>query len=464
LLGGQRRRAAEPRSTDLLDRPEPRTAAMQVAIVGLGYVGSVTGACLADAGHDVTLVDVNPLKIAQLNAGESPIAELGLQDLIGDGVERDRLRATDDIASAVKRSDVVIVCVGTPTAVNGDVRLDDVITVSEQIGDAIADARDGVVILVTSTVPPGTVEGTITPILEARSGRVCGEGFGVGFSPEFLREGSAINDFRNPPKTVIGTNDEHSFATLEQLFSPFASSITRVPIPVAETVKLADNAWHALKVTFANEIGRFCDANGVDSHDVMTVFKSDTRLNISTAYLTPGFAFGGSCLPKDLRTVTYRARAMGVRMPVLDSVLGSNREHIAHALRKIEALPGRKVAMLGIAFKSGTDDLRESPMLELVERLLGKGYEVCVHDEHVNLAKLVGANREYVLNKLPHIASLLTDDLDAVVDGAEIIVIAHSGASLGRHAETLRADQHIVDLSGAGRASRGHPNYGGLTW
>jgi GDP-mannose 6-dehydrogenase len=438
---------------------------MRVTIVGLGYVGSVSGACLADAGHDVTLVDVNPTKIAQLNAGESPIAELGLQDLISSGVERGRLRATDDIASAVHGADIVIVCVGTPTAVNGDVRLEDVITVAGQIGDAIADAKDGVVILITSTVPPGTVEATITPILEERSGRKCGEGFGVAFSPEFLREGSAINDFRNPPKTVIGANDEMSYAPIEELFAPFASgSITRVPVTVGETVKLADNAWHALKVTFANEIGRFCDANGIDSHEVMTVFKSDTKLNISTAYLTPGFAFGGSCLPKDLRTVTYRARAAGVRMPVLDSILGSNKEHIDHALRKISALPGRKVAMLGIAFKSGTDDLRESPMLELVERLLGKGYEVSVYDEHVNLAKLVGANREYVMTKLPHIASVLTEDLAGAISDAEIIVIAHSGASLGAHAERLRPDQYVVDLSGAARSSRGNGNYVGLTW
>lgn len=436
---------------------------MRVTIVGLGYVGSVTGACLADSGHDVTLVDVNAMKIAQLNAGQSPVAELGLQDLIRSGVERGRLRATEDLTGAVQTSDIVIVSVGTPTALNGDVRLEDVITVSEQIGDALADAPDGVVVLISSTVPPGTVEGTILPILEKHSGRSCGEEFGLGFSPEFLREGSAINDFRNPPKSVIGANDERSFLAIESLFAPFASNITRVTIPVAEMVKLADNAWHALKVTFANEIGRFCNANGIDSHDVMTVFKSDTRLNISTAYLTPGFAFGGSCLPKDLRTVTYRARSMGLRLPVLDSVLGSNREHIDHALRKIAALPGRKVAMLGIAFKSGTDDLRESPMLELVERLLGKGYEVVVHDEHVNLAKLVGTNRDFVMNKLPHIASLLTDDLNAAIEGAEIIVIAHSRASLGQAAE-LRSDQYIVDLSGAARGSRNSSNYVGLMW
>jgi len=407
---------------------------------------------------------VNDTKIDMINSGESPIVEFGLSELVEANVARGRLRGTKDLPAAVQQSDIVIVCVGTPTGPNGDVSLKDVSTVAAQIGDGLRGDDSWRAILVTSTVPPGTVEGVLIPIIEEKSGLKCGTDFGVAFSPEFLREGSAVTDFKNPSKTVVGATDERTFAAVSTLYAPFNSVITGVSVGVAEMVKFTDNAWHALKVAFANEIGRFCDAHGLDSQAVMTVFKTDTRLNISPTYLTPGFAFGGSCLPKDLRTLTYRARATGVRLPVLDVILGSNREHVDLALRKINELGGRKIALLGLAFKSGTDDLRESPMLELVERLVGKGNTVVVHDEHISPSRLVGSNREYVMQKLPHIASLLVDDLSEALRDADIVVVAHSNAAFSDLMSRVRPDQVVLDLTGVARPSAPAANYVGLTW
>jgi GDP-mannose 6-dehydrogenase len=437
---------------------------MHITVVGLGYVGTVTGACLADGGHDVTIVDVNEIKIDMLNAGESPVVEFGLAELVETNVGRGRLRGTKDLPSAVETSDIVIICVGTPTGANGDVSLKDVSAVATQIGDGLRNTTAWRAILVTSTVPPGTVDNVLIPILEEQSRLRCGVDFGVAFSPEFLREGSAVTDFKNPPKTVVGATDPRTFNAVSQLYAPFNSTITSVTVGVAEMIKFTDNAWHALKVAFANEIGRFCDAHDLDSHAVMSVFKTDTRLNISPTYLTPGFAFGGSCLPKDLRTLTYRARAAGVRVPVLDVVLGSNREHIDLALRKVNELGGRKIALLGLAFKSGTDDLRESPMLELVERLLGKGHTVVVHDEHISPTRLTGSNREYVMEKLPHIASLLVEDLAEAVSDADIVIVAHSNAAFSDLISQVRSDQIVLDLTGVARPSEPAQNYVGLTW
>jgi GDP-mannose 6-dehydrogenase len=304
----------------------------------------------------------------------------------------------------------------------------------------------------------------LIPILEKHSGLRCVSDFGVAFSPEFLREGSAVNDFLNPSKTVVGATDDQAFAAVSALYAPFNAAVTRVAVGTAEMIKFTDNAWHALKVAFANEVGRFCDAHDIDSHAVMTVFKTDTRLNISPTYLTPGFAFGGSCLPKDLRTLTYRARTAGVRLPVLDVVLGSNREHIDLALRKVNELGGRRIALLGLAFKSGTDDLRESPMLELVERLLGKGNAVVIHDEHISPSRLTGSNREYVMQKLPHIASLLVEDLSQALDDADIVIVAHSNAAFSDLMNRVRPDQMVLDLTGVARPSSPTANYVGLTW
>lgn len=437
---------------------------MRITIVGLGYVGSVTGACLAGSGHDVTFVEVNPVKVAHLNAGRSPVVEDGLPELIADCHAAGRLRATEDLADGLEQADTVIICVGTPTRGNGDVRLGDLERVCRQIGAALAQRRDWLLVVVTSTIPPGTTEDLIIPLLEKESGKNCRTQFGVVFSPEFLREGSALADFRHPEVTILGASDDRALDTARKLYEPFGGQISTVSLPVAETVKLAGNAWHALKVVFANEIGRFCESQSIDSRAVMEIFMQDRRLNVSAAYLKPGFAFGGSCLPKDLRTLNYRARVQGVELPVLDNILRSNRAHIDLALRKIEEYGVRRITVLGLAFKHGTDDLRESPVLELVERLLGKGYEIRLHDAGVLLPSLVGANREHLLQTLPHVAAYLVDDLSEAISGAELIIVAQGNPDYAEIVEGLEPEQKVLDLHGIARISGAGSTYRGLLW
>jgi GDP-mannose 6-dehydrogenase len=436
---------------------------MRISVVGLGYVGSVAGACLSSIGHDVTFVDVNPVKIAQLNAGESPVVEPGLAELVARGRDAGRLRATTDLAAALTEAEVALVCVGTPSRANGDVRLDDLDTVCTQIGVAMAEREEWLLVLITSTIPPGTIEQLVVPRLEKESGRTCGVDFGVAFSPEFLREGSAVADFCRPELTVVGATDDRSLAVGASLYEPFGGQVMTATVPVAETVKLIGNAWHALKVTFANEVGRFCDSQGVDSRAVMDLFMADHRLNVSAAYLRPGFAFGGSCLPKDLRTLNYRARIQGVELPVLENVLRSNQVQVELALQRIEEYGAHRVAVLGLAFKHGTDDLRESPVLELVERLIGKGHDVRLHDESVRLPRLIGANRDHLLRTLPHVTSHLFEDVDEAVEGADVVVLAQGNPAyldvLGR----LGPDQEVLDLVGVGRGAA-VPHYRGLVW
>jgi GDP-mannose 6-dehydrogenase len=437
---------------------------VRIAVVGLGYVGSVAGACLAAVGHDVTFVEINRTKVEQLNNGLSPVREPELPELIRSGHAAGRLRATDDLVGAVEASDTTLVCVGTPTGPNGDVHLDDLEAVVDRIGFALADRSAWHLVLISSTIPPGTTETMIVPLLEKQSGKTCGVGFGVAFSPEFLREGSAVADFRNPDLTVIGAGDEQSLESATAVFGPFGGRVLTTAIPVAEAVKLAGNAWHALKVTFANEIGRFCAVQQIDSRAVMNVVKQDTRLNISAAYLSPGFAFGGSCLPKDLRTLNYRARTGGTELPVLDNILRSNRAQVDFALEKIERYGRQRIAILGLAFKHGTDDLRESPNLELVERLYGKGYHVTLHDENVSVPHLIGANRAAALRSLPHIASLLRSDLADVLADAEVVVIAQSNPAYLDVAERLSPEQYVLDLTGVARGSGTRDRYEGLVW
>src|SRR5579884_248247 len=369
---------------------------MRITVIGLGYVGTVVAACMADSGNDVCVVDVNATKVAQLNQGESPILEFGISDLVGRNVAAGRLRAERTLASVPPGSSATIICVGTPSSPSGDVHLGDLVSVVDEVGAMLAATDEWHLVVLTSTVPPGTTSDLVAPRLAEVSGKKCGVDFGVAFSPEFLREGSAVADYRNPAKTVIGASDGEALDAACELFAPYAPSILKTDLRSAEMVKLADNAWHALKITYANEVGRVCSSLGVDAQSVMEIFKRDTRLNISAAYLSPGFAFGGSCLSKDLRTVTYRARQSGVETPVLDAILRSNRSHVDYALERIQSLGVRKLALLGLAFKAGTDDLRESPSLELAERLIGKGYEIAIHDEYVNLQRLVGANKDHV--------------------------------------------------------------------
>jgi GDP-mannose 6-dehydrogenase len=437
---------------------------MKITIIGLGYVGSVSGACLAGSGHDVTFVEVNPAKVAQLNTGESPVVEKGLSELIEECHAQGRLHATDNLVDAIAKASAVVVCVGTPTGRTGDVHLGDLEKVCTQIGSALAQRREWLLVVVTSTIPPGTTEGVVIPRLEEESGKVCGADFGVVFSPEFLREGSAVADFLHPEVTVLGASDDIALDAAVELYEPFGGQVMTVPVPVAETVKLVGNAWHALKVVFANEVGRFCESQGIDSRAVMEIFKKDRRLNISAAYLNPGFAFGGSCLPKDLRTLTYRARVDGVELPVLDNILRSNRAHVDLALRRIEEYGAQRIAVLGLAFKHGTDDLRESPNLELVERLLGKGYDVRLHDESVLLPRLVGANREHLIRTLPHVARYIVDDLEEAVDGAHVIVVAQANPAYADILERVAPGQKVLDLHGVVSMPGVGSHYRGFLW
>jgi len=451
--------------SDRTSDPRVGTTQQKIAIVGLGYVGSVTGACLADAGHDVTFVEVNHLKVAQLNAGDSPIQEKELPALIRQNNAQGRLRATDDLGAAVADANTVIVCVGTPTGRNGDVHLRDLEKVCLQIGQAIAERNEWLLVVITSTIPPGTTQDLIIPRLEDESGKTCGADFGVVFSPEFLREGSAVADFRHPEVTILGASDDQALRAAIELYAPFGGQVDSVPVRVAETVKLVGNAWHALKVVFANEVGRFCESETIDSRIVMDIFKQDRRLNVSPAYLNPGFAFGGSCLPKDLRTLNYRARLNGVDMPVLDNVLRSNQVHIDLALRRIEEYGARRITVLGLAFKHGTDDLRESPNLELVERLLGKGYEVRLHDDGVRLPRLVGENREYLTRTLPHVAAYVVEDLDEAIRDADVIVVAQGNKAYSDILDRVTPSQKVLDLQGVARAAgAGSLQYAGFLW
>lgn len=437
---------------------------MNIAVVGLGYVGSVTAACFAEYGHTVVGVDVSPTKVDQINSGVTPVQEAGLADLIRTHSKSGRLRATSSLTDAWESTDVFIVSVGTPSAPSGDVNMVAVDAVVEQLGTLLATSNRFRVVVITSTIPPGTIRGSIRPTLERISGKKSGTDFGLAFSPEFLRESTAIADFTKPEKVVIGSNDSRSIDILKELFAGFSSTPTITSPEIAEMVKFSSNAWHALKVAFANEIGRISADAGIDSHEVMSIFKEDKKLNISSLYLTPGFAFGGSCLPKDLRTLTYRARAHGVRLPVLESILPSNEEHLAFALRQIKHIAPTSVLVLGLAFKAGTDDLRESPAVPLVEALIGRGYEVRIFDEEIQMDKLVGANKSYVETRLPHLVDLLVFSLEEVDFSSDLVVVAQRNPKFIQFLQTLPEGTRVLDLAGLPNVPKLVATYEGLTW
>lgn len=437
---------------------------MNVVVIGLGYVGSVTSACFAAAGHQVVGIDISSHKVGQLNKAIAPVHEPDLDNLIQKGISTGMLRGSTELADAWSDGEVFIVSVGTPTGPSGDVRLDAVTAVSEEIGRLLKDADDFKVIVITSTVPPGTLRSVVQPLIEKGSGKSAGVEFGLAFTPEFLREGTAVDDFSSPERVVIGADDSVSVERLRSLFASFTSDPVVTTPEVAESVKFAANAWHALKVAFANEIGRTCAANGVDSHEVMEIFKSDRKLNISDKYLTPGFAFGGSCLPKDVRTLTYRARSQGVRVPVLEALLPSNEEHLAFALRKVESLSPKRISVLGLAFKADTDDLRESPAVPLVEALIGRGYEVRIYDEQIQADKLIGANRDYVLTRLPHLVDLLVTTPEEAVQDVDLILVAQSNRRFAYALQLVEEGQKVLDLAGVAREFTTSGMYEGLTW
>jgi GDP-mannose 6-dehydrogenase len=440
---------------------------MRVSIFGLGYVGTVCAACLARFGHDVIGVDLNEDKNAQISSGRSPIVEPGLEELIGEAVEAKRLSATSDHERAVAESELSLICVGTPSRANSSLDTSHVEHVAQTIGGALRREDRRHTVVVRSTLLPGSTLGLVLPALEEASGKRCGEELGLAYNPEFLREGSAVTDFRDPPYTLVGGLDEESARTAAQLYENLDAPLHLVTIPEAEMAKYAANAFHAVKIVFANEIANFSHGAGVDGRRVMELLVQDSRLNISPAYLRPGFAYGGSCLPKDVRALLYAARQSDVELPLLRSLPQSNELQLRRGLELVLAQPGKRVGVLGLSFKAGTDDLRESPVVQLVEALIGKGYEVRIFDGNVNLARLLGTNREYIESVVPHLAELMVADAGELVDSSDTVVV---GNAMPEFAELVARSQAgpVVDLVGLPLTDRQRETLGdryvGISW
>jgi GDP-mannose 6-dehydrogenase len=436
---------------------------LKISIFGLGYVGTVSAGCLASDGHEVIGVDPVDTKAELINSGRSPIIEADIAEIIASAAAAGRLRATKDSAQAVLDTELSFVCVGTPSQANGNLDLRYIRRICEEIGEALKTKTARHTVVIRSTILPGTMHKIVIPTLEECSGKKAGVDFGVCSNPEFLREGSAVKDFRSPPKTVIGEFDRASGDTLAQLYKTLEAPLIRTDLATAEMIKYVDNAWHALKIGFANEIGNLCKSVELDAHAVMDIFCQDRKLNISPAYLMPGFAFGGSCLPKDLRALSYQAKVHDLQLPILNSILPSNEMQIVRGLQLITGKGHTRVGVLGFSFKAGTDDLRESPLIEIIERLLGKGYDLRIYDRNVNIAKLVGANRDFILNHIPHISKLMVSDIDAVLSHAETVVIGNKDPDFEAVPERLRDGQSLVDFV---RIIEGRSNgkYDGICW
>jgi GDP-mannose 6-dehydrogenase len=418
---------------------------LRITVIGLGYVGAVSAGCLARRGHEVIGVDVNLRKVAAINDGEAPVLEPGLPEAIAEAARSGRLRATDDVAYAVRETDVSLLCVGTPSGAQGSIDLGALERVCADIGPALRDTGRRHTVVVRSTVLPGTTEEIVIPALERSSGLKAGIDFGVAMNPEYLREGTGVADFDTPEKTVIGQLNDESGDAVAEMFGDLADQIFRVPIRVAEAAKYVDNAFHALKVGFANEVGALSLEFGIDSHQLMDIFKADRKLNISEAYLTPGFCFGGSCLPKDLRALVHRAKGAHVDVPILESVLQSNEAHFRRTYDLLTANGRRRIGLFGLAFKPNTDELRESPFVELAERLIGKGYDLRIYDPSIHLPSLTGNNREYIEEHLPHLKQLLAETAGEVVEHAETCIVASRHAEVGRALQAADG-RMIIDL------------------
>ena len=436
-----------------------------LSVFGLGYVGCVSAACFAKQGYDVIGVDVSADKVGLVNAGKATIVESGIGELVAEMAAAGRLRATTSSAEAVAASSVSLICVGTPSRPNGGIDLSYIEKVCTEIGRALRDKAERHTVVVRSTVLPGTTDTVVIPALEAASGKKAGRDFGVCMNPEFLREGTSIKDFYDPPFTVIGTHDAAAGETVAALYTGIDAPVRVVETGVAEMMKYACNCYHGLKVGFANEIGAVCKALGVDSHEVMRLFCEDTKLNVSAAYLRPGFAFGGSCLPKDLRAITYRAKQADVDTPILSATLESNRKQIDRAFDMVMAAGSRRVGLLGLSFKAGTDDLRESPLVTLIEMLIGKGMDIAIYDGHVSSARLIGANREYIEREVPHIWSLMRPTVGDVLEASDVVVIGNGSPEFRHIGGQLRDGHVVVDLVRAfdKRAANG-ASYQGIAW
>jgi GDP-mannose 6-dehydrogenase len=437
---------------------------LKVSIFGLGYVGTVCAGCLAKEGHEIIGVDPVRAKVELINAGKSPIIEADIEEIIKEAVRTGRLRATDDSVQAIQDTELSFVCVGTPSQINGNLDLTHVRHVCEQVGRALKNKSARHTVVIRSTILPGTMRRMVVPVLEESSGKKAGTDFGVCNNPEFLREGSAVADFSFPAKTVIGEVDRASGDALAVLYAKLDAPLIRTDIETGEMVKYIDNSWHALKIGFANEIGNLCKSFSVDAHKAMEIFCQDKKLNISPAYLMPGFAFGGSCLPKDLRALAYSAKSHDLELPILNAILPSNELQVARGLQLIVGKGRKRVGILGFSFKAGTDDLRESPMIEIIERLTGKGYDLRIYDKNVQVAKLVGANRDFILNRIPHISRLMVDNIEAVLNHAETIVIGNKAKEFESVPQQLQKGQCLVDFVRISNYRSNDGEYNGICW
>jgi GDP-mannose 6-dehydrogenase len=437
-----------------------------ISVFGLGYVGTVTAACLAHKGHHVIGVDLSPAKVEAMEAGRSPIVEPRVGDLISESHAANRLHATSDSEYAVRNSVISFLCVGTPSLRNGKLDLGHIEPVCREIGRVLQKKNAFHLIVLRSTVLPGTAETIVVPTLEKSSGKKLGQDFGVCVNPEFMREGTAVADFLEPAMTVIGSADSKHSEVLRKIYEWAPGRMFETSFRSAEMVKYVCNAWHAVKVSFANEVGTLAKELGVDAEALVEIFTADTRLNISAAYLKPGFAFGGSCLPKDVRALNYRAKELDLDLPLFQSILSSNDEHLNRAVEMVLKTGKKNVAMLGLSFKAATDDLRESPQVQLVKRLIGEGRQIRIWDDNVSMGRLIGSNRQYIEEVIPHIGSLLSTSLPEVVKDAEIVVIATRGLSPDELRKCLRPDHIVIDLVNLERRSRPAipGEYEGLCW
>ena len=438
---------------------------MDISIFGLGYVGAVSLACLARDGHNVIGVDIEQAKLDLIRNGRTPVVEEGMVDLIRSVVASGRVSVTDDVRDALLRSEISLICVGTPSAPNGSQDQTAIVRLAHDLGRALREQNAPHVVVFRSTLVPGTVEEVLLPILERESGKVAGSGFDVCFQPEFLREGTSIRDYDKPPFTIVGANSARPSEVLQRLFGHLPCEFHQTSIRAAEVVKYCCNNFHALKITFANETARLCEALRVDPFEVMDLVCKDRQLNISPAYLTPGFAFGGSCLPKDLRATMHFARQHDVELPMHGAMLASNRHHAEHAIGKVMASGKRRIGMIGLSFKTGTDDLRESPLVMLAEHFIGKGMAVLIYDSEVHLSNLLGANRRFIEQHVPHIGMLIRSDIAEVVAASDVLVVGQNDARVAsRLVELARSDQTVVDLVRLPGREQLRAHYEGLCW
>lgn len=438
---------------------------MKISVFGLGYVGAVSCACLPELGHEVIGVDINPQKVQMINEGQSPVVEESINELIEAAVKAGKLSATEDVKTAVANTELSLISVATPSNPDYTPNLTAVDAVVRSIGEAIRDKPGHHTVVLRSTVQPGTTESRILPILENAAGRKVGDRLSLVFNPEFLREGTSVKDFHNPPQTVIGSLDETGYVVMEKMYVSLPAIMVRTSCRVAESVKYLCNVFHAFKIVFANEAGSVLKACGLDGREVMKIFCQDTQLNISPYYLRPGFAFGGSCLPKEVKGFLTLAKEMNVSIPSLSTLLDSNKSHIDSAFDIIARDGRKKVALFGLAFKPGTDDMRDSPLVVLAERLLGKGFDISIYDNFVKISRLLGKNKEFIEREIPHLDRLLSETPEAALEKAEIIVIGHADAAARQSIIAHAKGRRIVDLSGyADIQAAPAGEYEGICW